>query len=62
MRRENSGIIVTIAHCYMIYTRAALKIMPPNSLCWPAMSEADEGGVRVKAEPSHPYSVTLIAV
>ena len=42
--------------------RAALKIMPPISLCWPAMSEADEGGVRVKAEPSHPYSVTFIAV
>jgi len=37
--------------------RAAPKVMLPNLLCWPVMSEAD-GGMAVEVEPSLQYSVT----
>ena len=40
-------------------TKTALKIMPPILLCWPMMSEADVGGMAVKAEPSHQHSMTF---
>ena len=39
------------------FVRAAPKIMPPILLCWPAMTEADIGGMAVEAEPSHQYSI-----
>ena len=42
-----------------IYTRAALKVMPPTVLLWPTTSEADAGGMAVDVEPSHHYSVTF---
>ena len=31
--------------------------MPPTLLCWPTTSEADVGGIAVKADPSRQYSV-----
>ena len=39
--------------------RAALKIMPPILLCWPATSELDAGDMAVEAEFSHQYSITF---
>ena len=39
------------------YMKDASKIMPPISLCWPMMSEAD-GGMAIEVEPSQQYSVT----
>jgi len=38
--------------------RAAPEVTSPVSLCHPATSEADVGGMTVKVEPSHQYSVT----
>ena len=43
----------------LLYTRAALKVMPPILLCWPMTLEADVGGVAVEAGPSHQYSVAF---
>ena len=37
--------------------RAAQKVMPPISLCWPSKSEADVSRMAVEGEPSHQYSV-----
>ena len=37
--------------------RSALKIVPPISLCWPTMPEADIGGMAVEVEPSCQYSI-----
>jgi len=36
-----------------IQMKAALKVLPPILLCWPATSEADVCGMAVKAEPSY---------
>jgi len=41
-----------------LYTRAVPKVMPPVSLCWPTIPEANVGGMAVEAEPSHQYSIT----
>ena len=38
-------------------TRAAPKVMPPSLWCWPTTLEMDVGGMAVKAEPSHRYSI-----
>jgi len=38
--------------------RAALKAMPPISLCW-AMTSEDFGGMASEVEPSHQYSIML---
>ncbi len=35
-----------------------LKVMLPILLGWPMMSEVDDGGTAVEAEPSHQYPVT----
>ena len=42
-----------------IYTRAALKVMPPTVLLWPTTSEADVGGMTMEVEPSHQYFTTF---
>lgn len=39
--------------------RSAPEVTSPVSLCHPATSEADVGGMTVKVEPSHQYSVTF---
>jgi len=39
------------------FTRAALKVKPLLSLCWPTMSEVDVCGVASEAEPYHQYSL-----
>ena len=39
--------------------RAALKVMPPISLCWLMMSEVDAGGMAVVVELSCQYSITF---
>ena len=36
--------------------------MPPVSLHWPTTSEVNVGGMAVRTEPSHQYSITLVAV
>lgn len=33
-------------------TRASLKVMSPNLLCWPTISEVDIGGMALENEPS----------
>jgi len=38
---------------------AALKIMPPISLCWPMTSKVNVDGMAVEIESSHQCSVTL---
>jgi len=38
--------------------KAALKVIPPISLCWPLTLEVDVGGMAVEVEPSCQYSVT----
>ena len=38
--------------------RAALKVIPPISLCWLTTSEVNTGGMAVKVEPTHQYSIT----
>ena len=49
-------------HCMYVgagsITRTSLKVMPPILLCWPTMSVADGGGMAVKVEPSHQYSIS----
>jgi len=35
--------------------RSAPKVMPPILLCWPMISEADDGSTAEKAEPPHQY-------
>jgi len=42
-----------------LYTRAALKVMPPILLYWPTMSEASVGGGTVGVEPFHQHSITF---
>jgi len=32
--------------------KAAPKVLPLILLCWPAMSEADVGGMAIEVEPS----------
>ena len=39
------------------YTRMAPKVTRAILLCWPTTSEADVGGMAVRVEPSHQYSV-----
>jgi len=39
------------------HARAAPKVMPLILLCRHVTSEEDAGGVAVKLEPSHPYSI-----
>jgi len=34
--------------------------MPPDLLCWPAVSEADGGGMAAEIEPSHQYFLTFV--
>ena len=36
-----------------IYTRAALKVMPPILFYWSTMSEADVDGIEVEGETFH---------
>ena len=43
--------------CYLYFTRAALKVMPPVLLYWPTVSEVDAGGMAVEGETSHQYSL-----
>ena len=38
--------------------RAALEVMPPILLCWPTVSEADDGGMAAEVEPSHQCAIT----
>ena len=42
-----------------MYTKVALKVMPPVLLCWPMMSEVDVGGVAAEVEPSCQYPNTF---
>jgi len=39
--------------------KAALKVTPSILLCWPTVSEADDGGMAVVVEPSCQYSITF---
>ena len=39
----------------MVNMRAVLKVMPPILWCWPTTSEADGGGMTVRAEPFRQY-------
>ena len=41
----------------MVCTRAALKVMPPVSLCWSTIAEAGFAGMMVVVEPSQQYSI-----
>jgi len=38
---------------------AALKVIPPILLYWPATSEVDVGGMEAEAETSCQYSITF---
>mgnify|MGYP001861495765 CR=1 FL=1 len=40
----------TYIYMCLLYTRAALKAMPPILLCWPMTSEADDGGMAAEIE------------
>ena len=40
-------------------TRAAWKVMPPISLCWPTVAEVDVSAMAVEVAPSHQYSITF---
>lgn len=49
--------------CIAYFMKAALKVTPLILLCWPAMSEADIGGIAVEvnlptAIPFHCFHVT----
>jgi len=43
-----------------MYTKVALKVMPPVLLCWPMMSEVDVGGVAAEVEPSCQYPINIL--
>ena len=42
-----------------VSTKAALNVVPPILLCWPAISEAGVGGMAAEVERSHQYSTTF---
>jgi len=42
---------------FQLTMRTALTVMSPILLCWPTVSEADDGGWAVEVEPSHQYSI-----
>ena len=42
-----------------LYTKAALKVVPPIFLFWSMTSEADVGHLAIEVEPSHQYSITF---
>lgn len=41
---------------------AAVKVMPPNLLCWPTMSEVGASGTTVEVESSSNILLRFVAV
>ena len=42
-----------------LYIRVAPKVIHPNLLYWPTVSEVDVGGMAVEFQSSHQYSITF---
>ena len=51
-------LLSTFTICY-IHMSLTPEVMPPILLCWSRTSEADGGGMTLKIEPSHQYSITF---
>jgi len=57
-QKDGGDIFQSLKQCDC--PRAAPKVLPPISLFWPMMSEADVGDMAVEIVPSHQYRLHCI--